>query len=499
MSSSSSRMIGRADKNAKTYTTAAQGAIKRQVGTKMAKQGEPKSLFKQGEPKAEATVDLNDGDDGGDEEDEKAPSAGAQQEEEREQEEEQSASEEDSDSDMRAVLTAMAKQMKMQQQQMKQQQQQMEQQQQHMEQQQLLIQRLMGGGGKGSGDGSITTPPKKPVQRALCPPTSAGGTGAGWAAEEESGAAAAKQWPNLEKLPKFKGDVDADVLDAWVRALMTHCNYYKAAGRLVTDDDRVTYAMAHLEGAAADWWYSTAKDSVTTLEGFLAALNGRFKSVTDADAAAEKLYQLKQVAGQSVAQYIGRVQQLLIRVPDMSMNDRIRLFARGLLPHLAQKVREVRPLTFEQACELAIRYEGSFGLPGASAASAGKKAAKGPVGGPGINAVQTVEDTAGSGLVERQLEAVLAAVQKLKLGRRGAGGPAALRGAAGGAGTGQTGTVYCYRCGGREHYAQDCQHPSNVCYKCKKEGHIKAKCPQLQESAGGAGKEGPGAGAEQEK
>ena len=172
----------------------------------------------------------------------------------------------------------------------------------------------------------------------------------------------------------FGGDVDSDVLDAWIRDLITHCNYYKLAGRLVTTEQQLVYASAHLKGAAADWWYSTAMGTVKTLEEFVVAVNGRFKSAVDADVAAERLNQLKQAVGQPVAQYVGKVQQLLLRIPDMSMADRIRAFARGLLPHLAQKIREMRPATFEAACELAIRYEGSFEVPGAVAGKKGKEA-----------------------------------------------------------------------------------------------------------------------------
>ena len=55
--------------------------------------------------------------------------------------------------------------------------------------------------------------------------------------------------------------------------------------------------LAHLTGAAADWWYSTARGTVKTLEEFVVAVNGRFKSAVDADVAAEKLNQLKQAVG----------------------------------------------------------------------------------------------------------------------------------------------------------------------------------------------------------
>lgn len=294
------------------------------------------------------------------------------------------------------------------------------------------------------------------------------------------GATAPKQL-ELEKLVLFQGEMDSDKLDAWLRRLMVHCSYYGGKGRPLEDEEeKVRYAAAHLEGAAADWWFAIMEGKVKTMQEFVAAVNGRFRSAVDADVAAEKLYRMKQQQGQSVARYAGLVQQLLLRIPDMAVSDRVRLFARGLLPHLAQKVREMRPSTLEQAVELAIRYEGSFDVtPG------GKGKGAGGGGETRLNALtleaegdDESEEQQRPADVEQKMELILAAVQKLQQPRRQsqAGQPPVAQGRM---------QVSCFRCGDRGHRATDCSFTEDVCYNCREKGHRKAQCTKPRRGRGG--------------
>jgi hypothetical protein len=289
----------------------------------------------------------------------------------------------------------------------------------------------------------------------------------------------------LEKLALFQGEMDSDKLDAWLRRLMVHCSYYgRRRGALQEEQAKVDYAAAHLEGAAADWWF-TAMGKVTTMQQFIEAVNGRFRSAIDADVAAEKLYRLRQHKGQTVAMYAGLVHQLLLRIPDMAMSDRIRQFTRGLLPHLAQKVREVQPDTLEKATELAIRYEGSFGVPGEES---GEK--KGAGSKEGINSIQTTRegnDGTQQDSTAEQLQLLLAAVQRLQPG--GGGGNQKQAGATAG-----TPKEYCYRCGDKGHRTQNCTFDGNVCYRCKEKGHVRGQCPKGKRSSGAQGAGAPGGG-----
>ena len=181
---------------------------------------------------------------------------------------------------------------------------------------------------------------------------------------------------------------------------------------------------------------------IDTVEEFVVAVNGRFRSAVDADVAAEKLNRLRQRQGQTVAAYAGVVHQLLLRIPDMAMSDRVRAFARGLLPNLAQKVREVRPRTMEEATELAIRYEGSFGLPGSP------KKEKGSGSGRSINSILATrgetegdESSQQESRAERKLDLLIAAMQKWQPEGGGTEGQARQQ-----LGAGRR-REYCFRCG----------------------------------------------------
>jgi hypothetical protein len=246
----------------------------------------------------------------------------------------------------------------------------------------------------------------------------------------------APKLPDLAKMSQFGGEMDADGVDSWIRELVIQTTYYEATGAMMNEQLKVLFASSHLKGAASDWWFSGGKNSVTTLAEFIDAVNGRFKSSLDADMAADKLAVLKQGVQQPVTQYVGQVQQLLIKIPDMDMGSRVRGFIRGLLPHLAQKLREGRPKTASEAYEMAIRMEGSFGTTAGRLGSEG--GGRKPHGGMGktqsVNNVETEgQEQGGGGDTEGTgKEVTLAAIQRMmdqswKKRSQGAGSDAGQR------------------------------------------------------------------------
>ena len=257
--------------------------------------------------------------------------------------------------------------------------------------------------------------------------------------------------PGLEKLHEFKGETDSDELDIWLRKLEKHCDYYALAGSLNTDKKKLEYAVAHLTGGAQDWWKGM-KGEISTYAAFKVALNGRFRSIVDADKAAEELYDIKQKEGQAVTAYTDRFQQLLIRVPDMAEADRVRLFQRGLHAQLQQKVKENRPVKLEEAITLAIRLEGT---------TIGRRKYEGTGGGKaGVNSVEGQSDAG----VEEIIAAVVREMNKGSTYSRA------------GAGAGERRT-YCFKCGDPKHMSHSCPLSTSVCYRCKKPGHQRKQCP----------------------
>lgn len=262
-----------------------------------------------------------------------------------------------------------------------------------------------------------------------------------------------KDLPALEKLKNFKGETDTDELDLWLKELKRHCTYYEIGGSLDTDAKKLAYAVSHLVGGAEAWW-ETQKQFVTTYSDFVVAVNARFRSVVDADKAAEELYDLKQKEGQAVTAFADRFMQLLTRVPTMHEEDKMRHFRRGLIAPLQQKVKEQKLKTLNEVIEYAIRMESTFA----------KK--PGLTGKSGLNAVTTEQQPA------EQTELLQELINQIKGWKKG---PASTS-------TGAVGPQKdrCWRCGGYDHITDKCSYTTDVCWYCKKPGHIKMECKSLK-------------------
>jgi hypothetical protein len=271
--------------------------------------------------------------------------------------------------------------------------------------------------------------------------------------------------PTLGEMPYFNGEMDSDALDKWIRTLMVQIVYYKTSKALVTEEEKVVFAMAHLGGIAADWWQSTACRTVTTLQEFVDAMNRRFKSVLDEDVAADRLRGLKQGTN-SAHVYAGQVQQLLTRLPELDRASRVRAFVWGLEPVLQQKVREIRPATFELAYEHAIRIEGSF------------------VNTPNkFNALTKLNQVDADEADDEDKPVTLAAMKryvdvKSKANGGGAGGldrdPDWKK------------KLNCFNCNKMGHFKSECKSTRDysrmVCHNCKKRGHPFFKCTEPKSS-----------------
>lgn len=206
------------------------------------------------------------------------------------QEEEQAEEEVDGEDDrpsipgLESLLQTVVEQQRQQQQQLR------EQQQQQRQLMETVQQWVVGRSGWGSGAGSASVP--GPITSAVAGRGGSSAAGAvkrslfspaGAARQAAVGGTTAPKQLEIEKLTSFQGEMDSDKLDAWLRKLMVHCSYYGGKGRpLEEEQEKVNYAAAHLEGAAADWWFAVVKGTVATIEEFVKAVNDRFRSVVEA-------------------------------------------------------------------------------------------------------------------------------------------------------------------------------------------------------------------------
>ena len=262
-----------------------------------------------------------------------------------------------------------------------------------------------------------------------------------------SAATRPKDLPALDKLKNFKGETDTDELDLWLKELNRHCTYYEIGGSLDTDAKKLAYATSHLVGGAEAWW-ETQKARILTYQDFVTAISMRFRSTVDADKAAEEIYDGRQKEGQSVTAFSDRFIQLLTRTPNMHEEDRIRHFRRGLVPHLQQKVKEFQLKTLNEVVELAIRMEATFA-----------KRPKIDTSRAGLNMMEHTDE---------QVQQIQALLNQMKGWNPKGPGIYTFGNTKPGA--------RCWRCGDNNHTTETCNHTDNVCYYCKKPGHIKADC-----------------------
>lgn len=68
---------------------------------------------------------------------------------------------------------------------------------------------------------------------------------------------------------------------------------------------------------------------------------------------------------------------------------------------------------------------------------------------------------------------------------RGSGAP---RGGFSGSGYRERNAAKCYKCGGPNHFARDCQAQATKCYACGKLGHISRECPAPNAGSVSSGK-----------
>ena len=162
-------------------------------------------------------------------------------------------------------------------------------------------------------------------------------------------------------MTKFAGTVGQEV-DTWIRNLNVQ---YKFHGPREFPDAqaRIDYAVAYMEGVAADWWAQQEvhlQGAGITWEQFVEALHGRFRPLQASAVARRRLAGLKQRG--SVSQYCSQFQAIMALIPDMSPADQVFRFIEGL------QEKDVRidalknnPKTLSEAMDVAVRAEAYLG------------------------------------------------------------------------------------------------------------------------------------------
>ena len=155
--------------------------------------------------------------------------------------------------------------------------------------------------------------------------------------------------------PKFSASVDSKLsIQAFLRSYNA---YIKTAFN--SDPERAKqFIYNNLEGLAADWYYS----EITPVEGTLTwpqieqKLKDRFANSCGEQNAIDKAYHREQGITESVSKY-GEEIHALMTYTNMSEDNKVLFFVKGLRPGLKKLVTGKRPRSFQEAMELAIDAE----------------------------------------------------------------------------------------------------------------------------------------------
>ena len=164
----------------------------------------------------------------------------------------------------------------------------------------------------------------------------------------------------LNNPPTFNGKCS---IDGWIFQVE---NFLKGHSN-VDDTQAVKFAASLLEDEASTWWRAQALEEKGFLElqsdwtKFKAAIQTYFRPVNAKKQARDKIAELKQRA--SVKSYANEFRTLLLEIPDMSEDEKLDRFVRGLRFSIRKEVELRDPKSLTEAMSIAERYDSiSFGL-----------------------------------------------------------------------------------------------------------------------------------------
>ena len=148
-------------------------------------------------------------------------------------------------------------------------------------------------------------------------------------------------------------------VDLWVFEME---QYFAATG--LAYERQVAYAASFLHGAAAAWWRTHVIQAAQPNSGialitkwfdFSNSIISQFKPINSEKVARDRLVNLVQV--NSVIKYVYEFNLLCLDVPNMSEDEKLDKFVRGLKPNIQSQVLIEDPLTVHEAMSVAQRID----------------------------------------------------------------------------------------------------------------------------------------------
>lgn len=161
--------------------------------------------------------------------------------------------------------------------------------------------------------------------------------------------------PKIIKPEAFTGNRDRESVEQW---LFLSDGFLAASG--VTDDlNRITIMSTYLRGPALAWWRRVSTlappERPTTWADFGTQLLRTFQPINPAENARDRLARLHQTG--SVRAYGTLMRNAALEIPDITDAELKDRFIRGLKKETMKDVRMRAPSSFEQAVQLAERYD----------------------------------------------------------------------------------------------------------------------------------------------
>jgi hypothetical protein len=151
----------------------------------------------------------------------------------------------------------------------------------------------------------------------------------------------------------FSGSTSpGDRVDLWLFTMERYCDAVKMQA-----EQRVPFAATFLRSGAATWWRAhltlvreEKEQLITDWSRFSASITAQFKPVNWRKIARDKLHNLRQIG--SVSQYVYTFHALCLDVGNISEDEKLDRFIRGLKPRVQQEVELADPKRLRQQCRL---------------------------------------------------------------------------------------------------------------------------------------------------
>ncbi|GFH10780.1 transposon Tf2-2 polyprotein, partial [Haematococcus lacustris] len=137
----------------------------------------------------------------------------------------------------------------------------------------------------------------------------------------------------------------------------------------LSDEQKIVSASVRLTGLAQAWYRSARADTTLTWESFKSGLKVAFRSKSEAAKARDMLHDAKQKHNQTALSFATQLRRLFLQIPNITDDEQLDRFRRGLHPALRAMVDVQLPDSFDKAVNIAVAHDSAYRDAGVSTAT----------------------------------------------------------------------------------------------------------------------------------